>query len=250
MPKKSQFKHDPNKVIESCAETLEKEMGFNPLQILRHFHLFTMHFFENTPKVSYNEIDDWYYLRDSGTHSAVIFNYETKHFQLVDPKYYWDPDILAFFRKSEQEIEAEWKQYEQEMDKIKRTLAYRELKPVIEWYFTCPLPFITVYGERSAHEFIRNVLQKYPQRFDLELDDYERITSDLFNAYSYDKGPTERKQNFIVVSTSELEDNEEYIGAEIFHTPQDVLEYFIKHRGKNITVEYSEQLKRYEITLT
>ena len=249
MSKESLFKHDANKIIESCANILEKEMGFNSLQVLRHFQLFTMHLFENTPRVPIEEIDNWYYLRDSWTHSAVIFNYETKSFQLVDPEHYWDDDTLEFFRKSEEEIEAEWKQYDKKMDKIKRTLAYRELKPVIKWYFTCPLPFITVYGETSAHDFIKNVLQKYPKSFELESDNHEEVTNNLFDAYSHDKGAMEREKNFLVVSIHEFKNNEECLGAESFQTPQDVLEYFIKYKDKTITVKYNEDLKSYEIAL-
>lgn len=249
MSEESPFKHDANRVIESCAKTLEEEMGFNSLQVLRHFHLFTMHFFENTPQVPFEEIDDWYYFRDSWTHSAVIFNYETKELRLVEPEHYWDDDTLEFFRKSEEELEAEWKQHDKEMDKIKRTLAYRELNPVIKWYFTCPLPFITVYGETSAYNFIKNVLEKYPENFELESDDYEELTNNLFDAYSHDKRVREREQNFIVVSTHEFINNEEFIGAESFQTPQDVLEFLIKHEGKEIITEYNENLKSYIITL-
>ena len=51
----TKFKHDVNEVIEGCAKALEKEMEFNPLQVLRYFELFGMNFFENTPQVPYNE---------------------------------------------------------------------------------------------------------------------------------------------------------------------------------------------------
>ena len=53
------FKHDINEVIEGCADVLAKEMDFNPLQVLRKFHLFGMNFFENTPDVPQDEVENW-----------------------------------------------------------------------------------------------------------------------------------------------------------------------------------------------
>jgi len=37
--------------------------------------------------------------------------------------------------------------------------------------------------------------------------------------------------------------------TESFRNPQDVLEYFIKHKDKTIKVGYKENLKSYDITL-
>ena len=243
----SEFKHDINKVIEECAEALQKKMDFNPLQVLRNFHLFSMHFFENTPRVPLEEIENWYYLRDSGTHSAVIFNYETKELRLVDPESYWDKDTIKFFQKSEEELKADYKKYEKRINTIKRTLAYRKLKPVIKWYFTCPLPFITVYGEKSAHDFILNVLKKYHAQFDTNSKDYEILTRDLFDAYFFDKELTEREKDFIVVSVRTFRKEQEYIGAESFRTPEDVLEFFIKHNRNKISTIYNEERNKYTI---
>ena len=137
-----EFKHDINKVIEGCAEALEKKMGFNPLQVIRHFYLFHMHFFENTPKVPEEELDDWYYLRDSGTHSAVIYKHETKEVRLVDPDNYWDEDTIAYFRQTEEEIEDYYKKYERKMKSIKRT-ELRELSKLIKTDKILLLNFIT-----------------------------------------------------------------------------------------------------------
>ena len=84
---------------------------------------------------------------------------------------------------------------------------------------------------------------------DLKSDNYEELTNNLFDAYSHDKGAHERKKDYIVVSTHEFKNNEEYLGAESFRTPQDVLEYFIKHKDKKVKVGYNENLKSYNITL-
>ena len=80
------YKHDVNKVIEGCAEVLKDKMGFNPLQVLRYFHLL-------------DEINGWYYLRDSATHAAVNYNHETKEIRLVEPEEYWVKEIKELYRK-------------------------------------------------------------------------------------------------------------------------------------------------------
>ncbi len=85
---KKDFKHDVNKVIEACAEALAKKLNFNPTQVLLHFQLFPINFFSNTPKLPKEELENWYYLRDAGTHAAVVFNFETKKIQMIEPEEY------------------------------------------------------------------------------------------------------------------------------------------------------------------
>ncbi len=127
-----EFNHNFNRVIEACAETLEEKMGFNPLQVLRCLQLFPIDFFENTPHVSSSERENWYYLRDRGSHSALIFNFETKNFRFIDNNNYWNEDILKFFRKSEEELKKENIIYKEKMKKAKETFVYKKLKPVIK----------------------------------------------------------------------------------------------------------------------
>lgn len=74
-----------------------------------------MHFFENTPRVPLDEIDDWYYLRDSDTHSAVIYNYETKEVRLVEPENYWDEETTTYFRLTEEELLENFKKHEKKI---------------------------------------------------------------------------------------------------------------------------------------
>jgi len=106
----TKFKHDVNEVIEGCAEVLAKKMNFNPLQVLRYFELFGMNFFENTPQIPYSERENWYYLRDRGTHAALIYNHETKEIRLIQPKRYWVKGVKDMFRMKEKTIQEKLKE--------------------------------------------------------------------------------------------------------------------------------------------
>ncbi|MFX0020307.1 MAG: hypothetical protein ACFFAK_18070 [Promethearchaeota archaeon] len=238
--KRQLFKHDVNKIIEACADTLEEKLHFNPIQVLTHFQLFPINFFTNTPKLPKDELENWYYLRDSGTHAAVVFNFETREFRLVEPDKYWDENNLAFFRMSMEEIKQEVRDHEKKIMHIKRTLAYRKLKSVIQWYFTCPLPFVR---DLSPHDFILTTLKNHSEQFELESENYEQITSDLFNAYHYDGGPHGRKLDFLMADIHEYRNNEQYYHLGTFRTPEDVMEFFIKYNNKNIYPFYDKGYK-------
>ncbi len=88
------FKHETRDVIIKCSETLARKLDLDPDKIYMTFHLFPMDFFINTPYVSFIERENWYYFRDSLTHSALIFNYETSEIKLIDEKKYWDDEYL------------------------------------------------------------------------------------------------------------------------------------------------------------
>ncbi|MBN1217085.1 MAG: hypothetical protein JXA99_16815 [Candidatus Lokiarchaeota archaeon] len=241
------FKHDINKIIEGCAEALEKKMGFNQIQVLRYFQLFPMDCFSNTPMVPIEEFNDWYYLRDSWSHGAVIYNYETKELRLI--KNTWNEKNLAKFRLTEDEVRKKQENYDKKMALIKRTLAYRKLKSVIEWYFTCPLPFITVYGERSAVEFIENIPEQYSENFELGSVNYKEITRNLFDAFHHDGGKSNREKNYVQVGVSTFRDDGEYYNAPLFSTPEDVLEFFIKHNTKDVYPYYDDEKLQYRINI-
>jgi len=244
------FKHDINEIIEGCAEALKREKGFNPLQVLRNFHLFPMNFFENTPKVPEEEIYNWYYLRDSGTHSAVIYNHETREVRLVDPENYWDDEMIAEYRRTEEEIEKLNNQYENRMEAIKRTLAYRKLRAVIEWYFKCPLPFVRMHViEYTPLELIEKTLKDFADQFELESNDYKQITRNLFDAYHFNEGQTERDQNYIMVGVDYFRKDGVYYSPETFTTPEDVLEFYIKHNEKEIYTSYENRVTKYKIEI-
>ena len=74
-----------NEIIEACAIALEKERGFNPNRVKLSMQLFGMNAFSNTPNVTG---DDWHYLRDAGTHSALIYNSQTEELIFINiPKF-------------------------------------------------------------------------------------------------------------------------------------------------------------------
>jgi hypothetical protein len=244
------FKHNINEIIEGCAEALKREMQFNPLQIIRNFHLFHMNFFENTPRVPDEEIENWYYLRDSGTHSAVIYNHETREVRLVEPAEYWDEEMIAEYRLTEEEIEEIENQYSNRIEATKRTLAYRKLRPVIEWYFKCPLPFVRLTViDYSPFELIEKTLEDYADQFELESSDYKQIANNLFDAYHYDGGQSERDKNYIMVGVDYFKKDGVYYSPETFTTPEDVLEFYIKHNEKDIYTFYENRVTKYKIEI-
>lgn len=81
----SGFKHNINKVIEACAEVLEKNFGFNQAQVIRFFEILPIGEFPNTAKVPLKGRENWYYLRDRIYHNALFFNYETREYRLLNP---------------------------------------------------------------------------------------------------------------------------------------------------------------------
>lgn len=221
MSEENFFKHDINRIIEGCAEALEKKMGFNQSQVILKFQFFPMDFFSNTPHVPDDEIDDWYYLRDSRTHGAVIYNYNTQEIRLIEIS--WNDKNLEEFRLTNEEIEERERRYEKKMKKIIRTLAYRKLKPVILWYFKCPLGFVRMnILKYSPIELITEILKKYAEQFDLISDDYKGIARDLFDAKFFEEGLTEPENDRIVLSSEIFKDDGVYIGAESFRNPQDL----------------------------
>lgn len=168
----SKFKHNVNKVIEGCAEALEKKMDFNPLQVLRYFQLFGMDFFENTPEVPKNEIENWYYLRDPLTHAAVIYNHESKEVQLVEPDKYWDEKTKEEFRLNEEKIQEDLEKKIKVINDTRRSVYYQRLKPLLKWFYECPLPWVTTHflGYTSS-EYISGLLKYNPSWFNLKKDE-------------------------------------------------------------------------------
>ncbi len=238
------FKHDVNKVIEGCADVLEKEMNFNPFQVLRNFHLFGMDFFENTPDVPEAEKEDWYYLRDSGTHAAVIYNHETKELRLIEPEKYWVEEVKEMFRISEDVIQEQFNKEMKVINETRRSECFRIMKPILKWFTECPLPWVqTRFLGYHKWSFVLELLKDNPKWFNLEEgNDLESIKERIVNAYNYEELPREKNIEYVDPSIHlHRKDGKVYLGStRKFRTPTDVLEFFIKHKGRKVTVTYDE----------
>jgi hypothetical protein len=239
-----EFKHDVNKVIEGCAEALEKKMTFNPMQVLRKFELFGMNFFENTPIVPENEIEDWYYLRDKNTHAAVIYNHESGEIQLVEPEKYWVEETKEEFRLNEEKLQESFREKLKVINETKRSDYYRIVKPLLKWFYECPLPWVTThFWGYNPSKYVSSLIEYNPEWFKLKKDEeFENITDKIMDAYYYDGLPREGNVDYIDPSINlHKKDGKVYLDtATKFRTPTDVLEFLIKHTDKKIAVNYDE----------
>lgn len=240
-----EFKHDVNKIIEGCAEVLEKKMNFNPLQVIRYFQLFGIDFFENTPEVPENEIEDWYYLRDPLTHAAVIYNHESKELRLVEPEKYWDERTKEEFRLDEEIIQEEQRKKLKVINETKRSAYYRRIKHLLKWFYECPLPWVTTHFlGYTSKEYISSLLKYHPSWFKLkEEEEFEELANKIRNAYYYEKLPLEGEVDHVRASINiHTKENKVIIDPVTeFRTATDVLEFLVKYSGKRITATYDEE---------
>lgn len=184
-------KHDVKDILQACAEVLQRDMGFNPEQIIRYFSVFPMSdidpLFKSLEDPSADP-ENWYHLKETQTHIGLLFNYETKEYVLLSPEHDWKRPRIADLKKTEEEIDHEEKIYKEKLDSIKETQTYKKIKPVIKWYFDCPLKFA---GIDTPKEYINNLLKKFPQYFKINNENTEELTKSLFEAYHYE----ERNEN-------------------------------------------------------
>jgi hypothetical protein len=238
------FKHDVNKVIEGCAEALAKKMEFNPMQVIRHFQLFGMDFFENTPDGPVSEIEDWYYLRDSLTHAAVIYNHETKELHLVEPEEYWKEEVKTYFREPEEKIQEELEAQMKIINETLRSESYRKIKHVLKWFTECPLPWVqTQFLGYTTWSFVLALLKYYPKWFNLKEDeDFKEKKERIVDAFHYEEYPVKKKDDEIKTQILlHHRDGKSYIDTSTeIRTATDVLEFMIKHSGKKFTASYDE----------
>lgn len=82
--------------MEEAALAAHKTFGFNPGTVLTNMRHFSGGFFQNTPRGFRN--DGCVYLRDTLTHSAIVFNRNTKAVALVKPREYWPKEMLEQYR--------------------------------------------------------------------------------------------------------------------------------------------------------
>jgi len=176
------FKHDKNKIIEKCASLLAKKFGFNPCQVLRSFQLFPMYFFENTPKVPEEDIENWYYLRDTGTHSALIFNYETEEYKLINEEQDWNNYFFEEMRLIDLELENNYKIYVKEMNLIKNSEIYKEIEPLLKIYLSLK---ISQRNKGTPIEYVQSLLL-HPS-VNIKEDQIEEITHNIVNAYHFEQ---------------------------------------------------------------
>ena len=119
-------------------------------------------------------------------HNSLIYNYETGEYKLIDPEFKWQGEFIEEFQKSEEGLAIENITYVQKMNDIIYSDVYKEIKPLIKWYFSCP-----IRGARdvlpSPNEFILRVLKKYSIGFKLENENLEEVRDSLFEAFHYEE---------------------------------------------------------------
>ena len=175
----------PNKVIDLCAETLEEKHGFNKQQVIRNMQLFRMDAFENTPRLSGI---NWHYLRDSHTHSALVFNSKSREIRFIEEKHYWDESIFHYYRASEDEI---FKYGEENLSRLKdilRSDLYLEMADVLSWVFSCPKHLPGRDGAArlfSPEAFVLDALQGFPYMFSTQ--EAKKECRNLLDGYYYSK---------------------------------------------------------------
>ncbi len=182
------FKHNINKVIEACADVLEKKMGFNQAQVIRFFEILPIEEFPNTTKVPLEGRENWYYLRDRIYHNALFFNYETREYKLLDPESKWQRKTIEEFQKSEEQLVKEKHIYIDKMEKIKQSFAYKNLKSIIGWYFSCPDISLRHDILPTPKKFVLMLLEKNSKWLKLNNhQDLKALRDSLLEVYHYEE---------------------------------------------------------------
>ncbi|MFX0141564.1 MAG: tetratricopeptide repeat protein, partial [Candidatus Hodarchaeota archaeon] len=223
-----------NKVIESLADVLKREMGFNPAQVLRYFQIF--------PSES---MGDWYYLKDIQSHAALRFNYKTKDFKLLNQKNDWNGKRIDKFRKSSEELKDEFEKNVKQMEKIRETLMYKKLKPVLKWYKSSPIPDISkvLY---SPSEFILRVLNHLHKELDLKDNNLKRVRDSFFKAYRYERDELKSK-GYKQLFNGEFENAINIFRKSLTFYPKDnvalhsIADALVKLKRYEESIEYSEK---------
>lgn len=189
------LKHDTKDVIEACAEVLQRDMGFNPKQIKRYFSVFPMSdidpLFKSLEDPSANP-ENWYHLKETQTHIGLLFNYETKEYVLLSPEHDWKRPRIADLKKTEEELEHDEELYSKKMEEFINTKIYKDLKPLIDWYYSCPIPSARRAFLPSPNDFILKVLEKFSKKYDIENKNLNEIRDSLFWAYHYEERKNEK----------------------------------------------------------
>ena len=150
-----------------------------------------MRYFEIFPSES---LGDWYYLRDIESHASLRFNHKEKVFELINSEDDWDEKTLKKFRKTGKDLKKDNEKRTKEMDIITKSHAYKKLKPVIKWYFSCPFPIlITSEFLYSPNELILKILEKYPDEFQIKTNNLKKVRDSLFEAYFYESDELRHK---------------------------------------------------------
>jgi len=103
--------------------------------------------------------------------------------------------------------------------------------------------------EYTPLELIEKTLKDFADQFELESNDYKQITRNLFDAYHFNEGQTERDKNYIMVGVDYFRKDGVYYSPETFTTPEDVLEFYIKHNEKEIYTSYENRVTKYKIEI-
>jgi hypothetical protein len=176
-------KTTPVEIIDACAAALGEKHNFNAQQVKRSMQLFRMDAFANAPRLTGI---GWHYLRDSSTHSALVFNSNSREIRFIDEKHYWDESTLNYYRASEHEVA---KSGEDELSRLKgilRSDLYLEMADVLSWVFSCPKHLPGNDGAArvfSPEAFVLDALQGFPYTFNKEKA--EKECRNLLDGYHY-----------------------------------------------------------------
>ncbi|MFX1281123.1 MAG: hypothetical protein ACFFA3_17365 [Promethearchaeota archaeon] len=180
------LKHNIKDILESCAEILNKEMGFNPKQVIRNFSkIYPIKGLEHLLDAPSDDYENWYQIKCS-TGQELLFNYETKEYQLLYPEF-WKEEKIYFLKKTEEQVANDKAKYKQQIEKIKKSYVGKKLIPAIKWYFSSPILSII----EAPIDYIKNLLKTSVEYFKIEDEDINDLTKWLFEAYYYE----ERNEN-------------------------------------------------------
>lgn len=157
------------------------------------------------------------------------------------------------FRTNEDVIQGQFDKEMKVINETRRTEYYRIMRPILKWFTECPLPWVqTRFLGYHKWSFVLELLKDNPKWFKLnEKDDLESIKERIVNAFDYEELPREKSIEYIDPSIHlHKKDGKTYLGdtTTVFRTPADVLEFFIRHKGRKITVTYDED-SYYKYTL-
>ncbi len=178
--------HSFNKILEACAEILEKEMSINRFQFLRYFEIFPYDF-PYARNDQLEEPENWYYLRDKRRHNALFFNYKKRELKLINEEYDWKEKYIEELQKSEEQIMKEKELYKKEIETILDSFVYKNLKSMINWYFSCP--DISLGGILpTPKEFLLMLLKKNLHWLKIKDDEnLEDLRDSLLEAFHYEE---------------------------------------------------------------
>jgi hydroxymethylpyrimidine pyrophosphatase-like HAD family hydrolase len=122
-----------SKLIEDIASNAHEQFGINPIEVVQ-FDIFTMDYFNNTPNTLMGNWN-WVYARDSGTHTALVYNKCTNKIKLINKKEYWYKSYFKIEQKDLSTFKKIKAHTEKRIASLKKQLKNKNIttQDVINW---------------------------------------------------------------------------------------------------------------------